>query len=344
MRKPFYRKREKWWYVKDDHGKDIKLSQDETEAYELWQQMRVTAQPVLPSAPLSRLVDEWAETESDGGTEALKTIRIATELADLLGTRPAASLQHKQVLRWLNADKPGQIRRDGTFAIKKWSQSTKRHYLSFVKTVTKWAAAKGHIPVDPLADLNVPDGEPREQVMTRSQLMLIKKHTDREFFLFLTACFYSGVRQSVIRELTAANVSPCGTRWVMPNHKTKGKTGKPLVVYLSPRMQWLTRIMMARSKGPYLFTNSQGNQWKTNTISQKLRRLRTKLGLPKDLVTHSARHGFATDALVNGVPLEAVSELLGHRDTRMVSKVYGHLDQAKDYLLNAADKARKKRS
>jgi integrase len=40
---------------------------------------------------------------------------------------------------------------------------------------------------------------------------------------------------------------------------------------------------------------------------------------------HGLRHTYASLALMNGVPMQVVSENLGHTDTRMVEKHYGHL-------------------
>lgn len=58
--------------------------------------------------------------------------------------------------------------------------------------------------------------------------------------------------------------------------------------------------------------------------------------LPSDTVAYCYRHGFTHRALVNGVPMHMVAELLGHTSTRMVEQVYGHLDKAKDLLKEAA--------
>ena len=41
--------------------------------------------------------------------------------------------------------------------------------------------------------------------------------------------------------------------------------------------------------------------------------------------------------------IATVAELLGHTSTRMVSKVYGHLDQHKQHLMDAVAKAAARR-
>jgi integrase len=48
---------------------------------------------------------------------------------------------------------------------------------------------------------------------------------------------------------------------------------------------------------------------------------------------HALRHTFASLALMNGAPLLVVAQNLGHSDTRMVEKHYGHL--AKSYVADA---------
>jgi len=51
------------------------------------------------------------------------------------------------------------------------------------------------------------------------------------------------------------------------------------------------------------------------------------------------RHSFATRALKNRVASLTVSVLLGHRDTRMVSRVYGHLEKDPQFLLDELKRA-----
>jgi integrase len=43
---------------------------------------------------------------------------------------------------------------------------------------------------------------------------------------------------------------------------------------------------------------------------------------------HTLRHTFASHLVQQGVPLMFVASALGHSDTRMVEKHYGHLSQS----------------
>ncbi len=51
------------------------------------------------------------------------------------------------------------------------------------------------------------------------------------------------------------------------------------------------------------------------------------------------RHSFATQALVNGVGIAHVAELLGHVDTSMVSQHYAHLSGNVQHMRDTAMKA-----
>ena len=59
----------------------------------------------------------------------------------------------------------------------------------------------------------------------------------------------------------------------------------------------------------------------------------------KRAVPYTRRHSFVSDALENGVGIAQVAELLGHTDTRMVSRHYGHLNQKVAHMKDAAKKA-----
>ena len=76
-----------------------------------------------------------------------------------------------------------------------------------------------------------------------------------------------------------------------------------------------------------------------NSIRCRFRRLREKLPHLAGVVAYSYRHTFCTDALVNGVGVAQVAELMGHTATDMVTAVYSKLAGQVDHLRAAAKKA-----
>jgi integrase len=140
-------------------------------------------------------------------------------------------------------------------------------------------------------------------------------------------------------KVEAANVDLAAGLWVLSEHKTKKKTGKPRLVYLTPAMLELTRKLMERYPTGPLFRNSRGKPWTRNAIRCRFRNLRVKLPHLKGVVSYTYRHSFVTDALENGVGVAQVAELLGHTSTDMVMQHYQHLRETREHLKQVAVQA-----
>ncbi len=73
--------------------------------------------------------------------------------------------------------------------------------------------------------------------------------------------------------------------------------------------------------------------WKTAEQSRPMREANARAKLKPSISFHGLRHTWASHAVMNGVPLIIVAKNLGHKDTRMVEKHYGHL--APSYVADA---------
>ncbi len=136
----------------------------------------------------------------------------------------------------------------------------------------------------------------------------------------------TGCRPSEVARVTADNVNLELGVWVFADHKTVQKTGKPRIVYLTPAMVELTKRLMAEHPDGPLFRGPRGGKpFTRNGIRCRFKRLRKKLPHLKGLIAYAYRHSFATDALVNGVGIAQVAELLGHTSTEMVMRHYSHI-------------------
>src|SRR5439155_15042605 len=123
-------------------------------------------------------------------------------------------------------------------------------------------------------------------------------------------------------------------------HKTAKKTQRPRVVYLTPAMVELSRKLVAQYPDGPLFRGPRGKAAFTRqNIRCRFRRLRAKLPHLRHFVCYNVRHTFATRALVNGVGVAQVAELLGHTSTEMVSQTYGHLAAEVAHMREAARRA-----
>lgn len=328
MRKPFYRKSHKCWYVKSETGAFIRLDPDETVAFELWRRMLAGRFSDGPLVTVQTLVAGYLrENETRRGENRFSIlVHYMLLFVARFGAVPASKLPLLEVYDWLNEPKP---------KVEKWSAWTQYDAIQAVRMVFKWAKEEGKITVDPLRRLKLPTRRPREAVITPGQHAALVSEANSALRLYLIAS-RCGARPRQIREVTAQHVTDDFTRWVFPDHKTRGKTGRPLVVYCSPCLQTLSRLLVAKHPSGPLFRNTKGRAWTKDNLALALRRTRKRAKLPESVVAYAYRHTFATDALKAGLPLAEVAELLGHKDVRMVSEVYGHLDKHAGHMVAKA--------
>jgi integrase/recombinase XerD len=103
------------------------------------------------------------------------------------------------------------------------------------------------------------------------------------------------------------------------------------------------RLLKEHDAGP-LFCNTRGTAWTKNAIVSRFARLRDKLGLPKGTIAYALRHTYVTEALVNGVPIAMVAELVGHKNDRLIRSTYGHLRQKAQFMQKLAESATRRSS
>lgn len=338
----WWRKERDCWFFTNAQGKQIKLHPERSEALRLWREYGKRDDCTHPDATFEALslafLDEYQYTVSKTQYKAVEGYLAGFTASIGLSTR-WLDVTKKDVLKW--AMEPKRARKRTI----QWSDSTRRRAMGSVKQVFHWAFEEGMIFRNPTAGLELPESQSRETTITREQHELLVRTTredrqGRAFALFLVALWHTGSRPDRITLVTARNVLPDCSAWVFADHKTRKKTKKPLVVYLSPCGQTLTRILMHFHREGPLFRNARGTEWKKDTVCQRIERLRTRCKLPKDIVAYSYRHAFATTALLAGNDLATVSLLLGHTDTRMVAKVYSHLSQHRNFLIEAVNKTR----
>lgn len=286
------------------------------------------------------------------GTVSKERFDVLTYYASLFAqnfeTMLVLEIKPSTLAKWLIAPKPGRMKKDDKVGPDiLWKSSTQRHAAALIKRAWKWAHNAGHIRVNAIANFALPECEYRDDVIEIDVHNRLVRHCmsipdARPFALYLIAS-RCGARRQQIREVTAAHVSHDGTKWIFKKHKTVGKTKRPLIVYLPPCLQTLTRILVESHPIGPLFLNSSGKPWKSDTVTQRMERLRTRLDLPKDVVAYLYRHTLATDALLAGQTIAVVAQLLGHTDTRMVSRVYSHLEKHPSHLIDAMAKTAESR-
>src|SRR5262249_30538069 len=105
------------------------------------------------------------------------------------------------------------------------------------------------------------------------------------------------------------------------------KTGKPLVVPLTPPLIDLCKKLTAEHPEGPLFRTLRGRPWTSHAIKKRFRRWRRILiaeghPMPDRIYAYCYRHQLATDLLARGESEALVAAIPGHKDTRMLHHHY----------------------
>ncbi len=112
------------------------------------------------------------------------------------------------------------------------------------------------------------------------------------------------------------------------------KNGKAHTVYVSPKTialmkRWKAeQVVSIASESPhYVFTQTKSDKvMSPQTATRYFAEVGKKYGI-ENLHPHILRHTFASLAIVNGIDIASVSELLGHSDKAVTLRMYTHSDE-----------------
>jgi integrase len=114
----------------------------------------------------------------------------------------------------------------------------------------------------------------------------------------------------------------------------KSKSGKARHVVLTDEGVALFKELTAGKAGNALvLTRPDGSAWKRSQQGRPMAAACEAAKIKPAVAIHALRHTWASHAVMNGVTLLVVAKNLGHTDTRMVEKHYGHL--APSYITDA---------
>ena len=114
----------------------------------------------------------------------------------------------------------------------------------------------------------------------------------------------------------------------------KSKTGKPRHIVLTDDGAAFFRSTTAgRAGSEFLFVKDNGDAWLPSHQADPMDLANERAAIDPPINFHGLRHTWASHAVMGGVPLLVVAKNLGHNDTRMVEKHYGHL--AASYVADA---------
>ncbi len=369
--RPWHRKHDGWWYATVLPGtpatkllKAPKTKANERKAFDALSRLQVSTNPnaTFDEEPAADLIEAFLD-HSNNHHKATTYRTYCTHLnyfAEFCGRVPCRqlTLSHAETFLTKQAEKKSRSRvstvtiqngrykgtiRKHVVKLQPWGKNQQATFAKSLRSCWNWAVAAQKVSTNPFATLSRPFVATRQQIVSAEVLDRMSASADDAFKNVLVALRNTGCRPSEIARLTAAEVDMAACCWVLPIHKTD-KDGQPRIVWLNETMVKTTKRLMKENPSGPLFRNARGTQWTKNAIVLRFSRLRAKLGLPKGTIAYALRHTFVTEALVNGVPMAMVAELVGHKNDRLIRSTYGHLRQKSKFMQSLAETATRRPS
>jgi len=261
--------------------------------------------------------------------EEIKAL-IGHEFATATYTRYETSLKHTVAfLNWKYKVSDIDIRKiDHEFvtsyefylkSVHKCNQNTTAKYIKNFGKIVRRCLANGWIQRDPFINYKCKIVEVERAFLSQDEIETMFNKvlpTDRLNLvkdIFLFSCF-TGLAYVDVKKLSRKNIGfgVDGERWIFIN-RTKTDTRSnipilPIASFLLEKYEDHPQVINQDKLLPIL-SNQKMNSY--------LKEIADACGINKELTFHIARHTFATTVtLSNGVPIESVSKMLGHKNLK----------------------------
>jgi integrase len=109
----------------------------------------------------------------------------------------------------------------------------------------------------------------------------------------------------------------------------QSKSGKPRSVTLSDEgVVFFDSMLSGRASSDPMFLRHDDKPWRGSQQTEPMQDACGRAGIVPAIGFHQLRHTWASLAIMNGMPLKLVARNLGHANTLMVEKHYGHLTES----------------
>jgi integrase len=150
--------------------------------------------------------------------------------------------------------------------------------------------------------------------------------SDPEFRPLVQAALLTGGRYGQLAKLTVRDFNADAGTLTMRTRKGDGSVRAHHVHLTMEAVQFFkSERVNCKGADDLIFKKADGSRWEKSHQIRPIEEasVRAKIDPPANF--HVTRHTWASHAVMNGTPLLVVAQNLGHRDTRMVERHYGHL-------------------
>jgi integrase len=232
------------------------------------------------------------------------------------------------------AKKPNlrELNRNDHDAIRRRRASANRT-LTVLKAALNRAWREGRIAsdgpwrrVEPFEDADAA----RIRYLTVAEAMRLLNASEGDFRRLAQAALVTGARYGELAALRTSDFNrDSGTIHVRTSKSGKGRH----IVLNDEGMSLFESLVAGKSGDALLLAKDDGSAWNPSRQARPMADACERAKIKPAVSFHILRHTWASLAVMAGAPLMVVARNLGHSDTRMVEKHYGHL--APSYIADA---------
>jgi integrase len=288
----------------------------------------------------------WLQTHRKTAGDA--RYRVNTHIIPKLGGYQCDKLAAAELQKWLRdlANSPARLRSKKTAKKPNFREmangdadAARRRRASANRTLTILKAAlnrawrEGNIATDEawrrVRPFEQADAA-RARYLTVAEAKRLLNACDLDFRRLAQAALVSGARYGELAALRVSDFNPdSGTV-----HVRTSKSGKGRHIVLNDEGTVLFKSLAAgKAADSHLLAKSDGSQWRKSHQARPMAAACKRAKIVPTPSFHALRHTWASLAVMAGAPLMVVARNLGHSDTRMVERHYGHL--APSYIADA---------
>ena len=329
--------------LSDADGQDVlTFNQAQTKARELLAQAnREGAEPVEPGKYRVRdaMADYLDYLQHNSKSLENAKYRIDSTILPELGDIECRKLTAKRLRDWLKKlsttpprkrTAKGQASAHGAFDPNDPEQVRQRkasanRTLTILKAALNHAYREGKVASDAAWRRVQPFREAdaaRLRYLAKDEITRLLNASPPDLRRLLNAALYTGARYGELAALRVRDFhADAGTVFVAAS---KAGTSRH-VVLTDAGQKFFSQITAGRAPDEYLLTKQDGGAWLKSHQSRPLKAACEAGRIDPPASFHTIRHSYASHCVMAGIPLMVVARNLGHSDTRMVEKHYGHL-------------------
>jgi integrase len=176
----------------------------------------------------------------------------------------------------------------------------------------------------------------RVRYLSVAEVKRLVNGCDVEFRPLVQGALVTGARYGQLRKATVADFNSDAGTLRTSTRKGDGSAREYHITLNQEGVAFFRQVCAGRAGSERIFIKDDGSAWEKSQQARLMRDACARANIEPPLGFHQLRHTWASLSVMNGMELLVVAKNLGHSDTRMVERHYGHL--APSYMVDTIRK------